>query len=179
MTEIPPGNTRLAVGESGLKVSWGLGAVGCFAALICAAGVIIAPILKSAGASTESSQCASNLRRISAAMFEYAEANGGLLPGEKWNDALASLEPDPVVFACPHQRRTDPKSSGYALNKVLAGKPLAKVEAPATTVLVFDSRPTVPGVVTEVSDTPKPGRHRNGRSNNVAYADGRVGSVEP
>ena len=162
-----------------MKVSWGLGAVGCFAALICTAGAIIAPILKSAGSSTETKQCAENLRRISAAMFQYAEANNDLLPGEKWDVALHSIESDAVTYACPHQRRVDPKSSGYALNRVLAGKALGKVEAPATTILVFDSKPTVPGVLADPADVPRPARHRNGRVNNVAYADGRIAEFEP
>lgn len=171
--------TPITVDEGGMKVSWGLGAIGCIAAMICIAGVIIAPILQSAGASAESTQCIGNLRRISAAMFQYAESNEGKLPGEGWNLALNEIEPDSVTFACPHQRRIDPKSSGYAMNRALAGKVLDKVEAPATTVLVFDSKPTAPGVLADPADVPRPARHRNGRMNNVAYADGRVESVAP
>jgi prepilin-type processing-associated H-X9-DG protein len=112
-------------------------------------------------------------------MFQYAEANDDLLPGEKWDVALHSIEPDPVTYACPHQRRVDPKSSGYAMNRVLAGKALGKIEAPATTILVFDSKPTVPGVLADPADVPRPARHRNGRVNNAAYADGRVAEFEP
>ncbi len=167
----------IAVPSGGLKVSWGLGAVGCFAAMLCIFASIVAPILSSAGASRETQQCLGNLRRLSRAMMLYTDDNDGKMPGQDWNKDLAKYEPDEVMFACPHQRRVDPNSSGYALNKALAGKVLKDIENPGQTVMLFDSRPVVPGTITEPSDVPRPGRHRNGKQNGVAYADGRVEAV--
>ncbi len=162
---------------SGMKVSWGLGIVGCMGAMLCIVAAIIAPVLKSAGVSRETQQCLGNLRRLSRAMFLYADENDGRLPAQGWDKALAKFEPDPVMFACPHQRRIDPRSSGYALNKILAGKALKSIQNAGETVMLFDSRPLVPGSITEASDVPRPGRHRNGKQNAVAYADGRVEAI--
>lgn len=172
-----PDPSPILVPSGGPKVSWGLGVVGCAAALVCMAGAIIAPIMQSAGSSRETELCLSNLRRIARAAILYSEDNGGRLPGQEWNRALAKYEPDEVSFACPHQRRIDPRSSGYALNKTLAGATLDAIQDQDKTVLFFDSRPVFPGTITDPSDVPRPGRHRNGKRNGVAYANGRVEAV--
>ena len=172
-----PNLTPIEVPSSGLKVSWGLGAVGCLAAMMCIAASIIMPILKSAGTSRETQLCLGNLRRLSRAVILYSEEHDGRLPGQGWNRDLAKYEPDEVVFACPHQRRIDPRSSGYAMNSALVEKKLPEVTDPASTPLLFDSRPVVPGTITEPDDVPRPGRHKNGSENAVAYADGHVTTV--
>lgn len=176
-TEPGPNSNPIAVPSGGLKVSWGLGFIGCLSALMCIAAAILVPFWKSAGSSYETTQCMGNLRRIGRAVMLYAPDNNGLLPGDGWQRDLAKYEPDEVAFACPHQRRVDPGSSGYALNKAVAGKKLDEIQNPEETYLVFDSRPTVPGSIADSKAVPRPGRHRNGRVNNVVYADGRVNSV--
>lgn len=167
----------IVVPSGGMRVSWGLGAVGCFSALLCITASIVMPILKSASTSRETQQCLGNLRRLSRAMMLYTDDNDGKMPGQDWNKDLSKYEPDEVMFACPHQRRVDPSSSGYALNKALAGKVMKDIENPGQTVMLFDSRPVIPGTITEPTNVPRPGRHRNGKQNGVAYADGRVEAV--
>lgn len=175
MEQIPEAPNPIQVPQGGLKTSWGLAFVGCLAAFLCMGAAILVPILKSAGSSVETQQCMGNLRRLARALTLYSEENGGLLPADDWHRKLEEFEPDTVSYACPHQRRVDPRSSGYALNKALAGKRLDGQGKDAP--LVFDSAVTVPGAVDDPSNVPRPGRHRNGRVNNVAYADGRVASV--
>lgn len=167
----------ILVPERGLKVSWGLGAIGCFAALICIFAALVLPVIQSAGASLESSSCAANLRQVGRAMLLYAEQNAGKLPGAGWNEDLIAIEPDRVLYACPRQRRLDPRSSGYALSSEVAGKKLDSIQDPGSVVLVFDSLPTVPGAIAKPNEVPRPGRHRNGSMNNVVYVDGHGAPV--
>lgn len=164
----------IQVPEKGLKVSWALGIVGCLAAMLCAGAAIIAPILSSAGQSMQTNTCMDHLRRLSRASFLYAEENGGMLPAEGWDILLEPYEPDELTYACPTQRRVDPRSSGYALSKLVAGKKLDGIENPTRTPLLFDSKVTAPGAVADPADVPRPGRHRNNRANNVAFVDGHV-----
>lgn len=173
-----PTPNPIHVPEKGLKVSWALGFVGCLAAMLCAAAGIIAPILSSSGQSINTNQCMDNLRRISAASFLYAKDNNDTLPAEGWHELLAQYEEDEVAYACPAQRRIDPRSSGYAISKDIAGKQLVKIENQEKTPLYFDSKVTAPGAVAPATDTPRPGRHRNQRANNVAYVDGHVETID-
>lgn len=177
MPDSSPDPNPIAVPERGLKVSWALGIVGCLGALLCAAAGIIAPILSSAGQSVQSEQCMDNLRRLSKASFLYAEENSGVLPGEGWDETLYSIEPEDVTYACPSQRRLEPKSSGYALSRDVADQILDKIGNQYQTPLFFDSRVIAMGAVASPADVPKPGRHRTRRANNVAYVDGHVASV--
>ncbi len=167
----------IQVPEKGIKVSWTLGFIGCFAALICAGAAIIMPILSSAGESIGTNTCMDNLRRLSAASFLYAEENSGSLPAEDWPTLIEPHEPDEITYACPTQRRIDPRSSGYALSKPVAGAKLDAIDAQRTTPLFFDSKASVLGAIAEPTEVPSPGRHRNRRANNVAYVDGHVDTV--
>ncbi len=178
MSKTPDPSNDILVPSGGLKVSWALGCVGLGAALLCITAAIIIPIYSSAGASFETTQCLSHLRRLARASFLYADDNNGVLPGEHWDESLVKYEPDEVSYACPHQRRIDPRSSGFALAKGLAGKTLKDIPDQPITTLFFDSRTTVPGAIADPTDIPRPGRHKNGRANNVVYADGRSASVE-
>ena len=162
------------VPEKGIKVSWTLGIVGCLAAMLCAGAAIIAPILSSAGQSMQTNTCMDHLRRLSRASFLYAEENGGLLPAEGWDTLLEPYEPDELTYACPAQRRVDPRSSGYALSKEVDGEVLDKIDNPTRTPLFFDSKVTVPGAIADPAEVPRPGRHRNNRANNMAFVDGHV-----
>jgi len=155
-----------------------LGCVGLAAALLCITAAIIIPIVSSAGSSYETNQCLGNLRGLARASFLYADDNNGSLPGAHWDDTLLKYEPNEVIYACPHQRRIDPRSSGYALAKRLAGQSLKDFPDQTTSVLFFDSRVTVPGALADPAEAARPGRHKNGRVNNVVYADGRAASVD-
>lgn len=125
----------------------------------------------------EGDVCQENLMMLHAAALKYAEEHNGLLPSEKWDIALAKYLGSEAVLSCPRQRRMDPRTSGYALNQEVAGKRLSSL-APGT-ILFFDSRGTDHGLITAPDDSPRPGRHRNGRANNVVYVNGSAAAVDP
>lgn len=152
-------------------------AMGVLAAFGCMAAAIIMPILASKNESSSATHCASNLRYLARATSIYLTEFDERLPAKDWNLALAKYEPDDVKFACPTQRRIDPKSSGYALSNAVAGKQATKIESPEEVVMFFDSRATVPGIVDDPSNEAEPKRHRNGRVNNVVYLDGHTKEI--
>jgi prepilin-type processing-associated H-X9-DG protein len=142
----------------------------------CMAGAIIMPILSSANTSYSERACMTNLHELAKAGLMYADDNDGFLPVKGWNEPFHKYVPDDLTYACPVQRRLDPQSSGYALSSEVAGKERAKLEKQDTTVFFFDSQTTALGATAAPSDLARPGRHKNGRTNNVVYLDGRVAS---
>lgn len=104
----------------------------------------------------------------------YAAENDDRLPIKGWDRSLKKFQSDDIVFACPVQRRIDPRSSGYALSSDIAGKENAKFQSPENEVLFFDSIITQPGGIDKPGTLPRPGRHQNGNSNNVGFLDGHV-----
>ncbi|MEQ1933899.1 MAG: hypothetical protein ABL962_08480 [Fimbriimonadaceae bacterium] len=152
--------------------------VGLVAALGCMAGAILIPIMKGQGDSIGSDNCRNNLRQLARASLLYASENDDLLPGKNWDDSLLKQEPDEVVYACPVQRRLDPKSSGYALSKDVAGKALSKIVSHESEILFFDSVVTEPGSLDDPSNLSQPPRHRKGSSNNIIFVDGHSAEVK-
>ncbi len=150
--------------------------LGLVAAIGCMAGAILIPIMRSQGQSIGSNNCLHNLHELARASILYASENDDLLPGVGWDDSLLKQEPDEVIYACPAQRRLDPKSSGYALSKRVAVQPISKIPSPNREFMFFDSKVTEPGSVDDPSNVSQPPRHRNGSANNVVYVDGH--SVE-
>ena len=84
-----------------------------------------------------------NMSRITVALHDYAQENGGKLPpADKWCDAIMRAVGSPKVFVSPldqdaiAQSRTGKKVSSYAFNAALAGKSLHELDH--RTVLVFE-----------------------------------------
>jgi len=84
-----------------------------------------------------------NMSRITVALHDYAQENGGKLPpADKWCDAIMRVVGSPMVFVSPldqdaiAQSRTGKKVSSYAFNAALAGKSLHELDH--RTVLVFE-----------------------------------------
>jgi hypothetical protein len=151
---------------------------GLVGALGCMGGAILIPIMKSQGESVGTQNCLSNLHSLARASILYTTENDDLFPGQGWDDSLLRQEPDEVRYACPVQRRMDPKSSGYALSQQVAGKPMAKVIEPKSEVLFFESKVTEPGAVDDPSNVSQPPRHRSGTVNAVVYVDGHSAEVK-
>jgi len=150
--------------------------IGGIFALACMAGAIIMPILASEGRNVADTNCKSNLQSIASAALFYASENDDRLPIKGWDKSLRKFQPDLLVYACPVQRRIDPRSSGYALSEAVAGKELSTFESLADQPFFFDSAVTQPGMVDKASSKPRPGRHDNGRSNNTVFLDGHIES---
>ncbi len=142
---------------------------------LCIVPSIILPIFFQAGVSVQQQQCIGNLKRLAAAHLIYAtDYNDRLPPAGSWMDALAQYEPDELAYACPVQRRVEPQSFGYGFNRELSGAEVGKLSQPDQTPLAFDSSDVRRNASGGLELLPSPGRHRNGRENNVVYADGRT-----
>lgn len=151
--------------------------VGGIFALACMAGAIIMPILASNNRNVNDTNCQANLKSLAAAALMYASENDGRLPAKGWDKALKKIQPDDMIYACPVQARIDPRSSGYAISDKVAGKEINSFQDQDQEILFFDSVVTQPGLTDKPTSTPRPGRHSNGRSNNVVYLDGQVRSI--
>jgi prepilin-type processing-associated H-X9-DG protein len=143
--------------------------------LVSVMAAILFPVFSQARHSAQQTLCMSNLKSLTAATILYSNDNNGILPGEHWMDSIKTYQDDPVVYACPVQRRMDPKSYGYALSQEVSGKLMDKFHP--STPAIFDSVAVERNAVAAPTGTPNPGRHNNGRKNNVSYVDGSVRSV--
>ncbi|HZH99005.1 MAG TPA: hypothetical protein VEX38_08535 [Fimbriimonadaceae bacterium] len=147
---------------------------------ICLMGLMAAvllPVFSQASQSAQQETCMSHLKRLGSAIAMYSLDHDDRMPTGEWMDALLKYEDDPVTYACPVQRRRDTKSYGYALSISVAGKQTSVIPTPAQTPLVFDSIEVGRNAIAPTTATPRPGRHKNGRSNMVAYVDGSVRAV--
>lgn len=128
------------------------------------------------------SQCMSNLKVLGTAVSMYSEDyDERLPPSSTWSEAIAPRvqiaakqrdytggEP----FRCP---ATESPAS-YGMNRALGGLPIAKIELPAATVLLFDADARVRSFSGGANDVAR-SRHMN--SPNVAYTDGHVRPARP
>jgi hypothetical protein len=139
------------------------------------------PDLRKGDTSNMTATCISNLGEIARAVQMYEADHDDLIPDQKWNDKLMPYlrkVPDAVlIFSCPVQRRLDPETSGYALNKAIAGKAAKDVGPPEQTILVFDSKETDKSALAPTSDLASPGRHEHGRRDSVLYLSGAAKSI--
>lgn len=153
--------------------------MGFFGALVCLTLFVFAPILRQAGGAVQSKMCVDNLRKLAAAQFLYAGDNNDALPPPRlWMNALKSYVPDDESFACPMVRQDDATGYGYSMNEGVTLRKLSGIQKPEDTPLIFDSSSLLRNATSTLAALPVPGRHRGGRENNIAYADGRVTAVE-
>ena len=153
-----------------LKVAFWLAAlaVGCIL-------VFMKPF--SIGVNTEETgACEMNLAALASAAQAYSAKHEGKLPDKSWEQALAPYAQSSVIFSCPHQRRIDPSSSGYAMNRDVVGRVLATL--PPDAISFFDYQGFEHGAIGGIHETPKPGRHRRGRANCVVFANGKPSTIE-
>ena len=81
----------------------------------------------------------SNLHEIALAIFQYAQDHNYRLPdANRWMDQIAPYRRDPNVFFDPFQ--PGQHRYGYAFNRICSQKPLWAFDAPAETVMLFDSK---------------------------------------
>ncbi len=123
----------------------------------------------------------SNLRQIAFAMIQYLQDyDERFPPAGKWVDAItpyltANLhthqERQHVIDSLFHDPSApDSQKWSYAFNSNLSGLPLAHVDSPASTVLLFESNAGVKNTADTGESIPRPGRHSGGTD--YALADG-------
>lgn len=174
MSEIDP----LVVRDNGSPARWILSGIGCLAIVAVMVYALLLPVFSQVETSTQTKLCMSNLRSIGAAMVLYAQENNDKIPETgTWMDRYQTYVDSDVNFACPVQRRMDPRTYGYAMSSVLPGQNLSKIEEPEKKEAVFDSNRIERNAESDLTSLPDPGRHSNGRKNTVLFLDGRTDSI--
>ena len=162
---------------------------------VCAAAVALSAwrIQAQDAPQTPESICLSRLQQSAQALAMYTRDNDERFPpADKWNDALAPLLAKPsadasqaLPFDCPS---LGPNRWGYSMNWKLSKRPISEVEAPHTTVSLYETNVPRANAAydgrdliarhTRLSAT-RPSATRSGagqseRGSNFAFADGHV-----
>ena len=113
----------------------------------------------------------SNLKQISLGMLQYVQDHNEKCPdAARWVDEIMPYIKSEAVFHDP--AAPDGEKWSYSLNRNLAGKSLARLQNPASTVLVFESTAGTKNASDAGESVPVPGRHSGGTD--YAFADGHV-----
>jgi hypothetical protein len=127
--------------------------------------------------------CMSRLAKVSQAQLLYAEDHAGRLPpAPVWMDVTwtyaASKPPEEdseSVFRCPVISSMREGGYGYALNLMVAERPLSEFEKPSAVELVFDSQVLVKNAAGMPQDFfPAGPRHGEDDLFFIAFLDGKV-----
>ena len=156
---------------------------------VCAAAIALSAWrIQAQAPQTPASVCLSRLQQSAQALAMYTRDNDERFPpADKWNDALAPLlakpsadASQPSPFDCP---TLGPNRWGYSMNWKLSKRPISEVEAPPTTVSLYETNVPRPNANydgrdliarhTRLSAT-RPGAGQSERGSNFAFADGHV-----
>jgi len=119
--------------------------------------------------------CLSNLKQLGLGILMYAQDHDETLPhADKWCDELMPYLKNEEILRCPQAPELE---CGYAFNVALSGLSLGMIEAPAETIILFDSDQGKRNGSAAVTAIPKVGRHNGG--NNVGYVDGHCKWLSP
>ncbi len=137
---------------------------------------MLLPALARAKQKAASIHCMNNVRQLNLALIMYADANKDQLPaGTAWCDSiLPYLGRSTNVFLCPQGPPN--QRCHYALNAQLAGRSIKEVQAPAETVLVFE---TDGGWNISGGRDLLPAKARHNGAYAVGFADGHAELVRP
>jgi hypothetical protein len=130
-----------------------------------------------------SNTCHNHLNKLAQAARKFARDNDGRLPGRDTWEADVSLylmgdAEGEDAFRCPAAPDLD---RGYAINEQVAGKDAKELPGHDSLILFFESDLNVPNAAgLPQRDAPVAGRHvdewNGGRTNNVVYLSGTIGS---
>jgi prepilin-type processing-associated H-X9-DG protein len=145
-----------------------LAGVGMFAAVPKAVGLV-----EEVQGQATSIKSMNNVRQLCMAAMQYSVANNGRLPpADTWPSVMRE-------FGIPDEVLRDPDSPGgigYAMNRMVSGKPLSQVRQPSQTVLFFESSP---GPLPAGGREMLPPQPRHGRGYVIGFVDGHSGAVPP
>jgi prepilin-type processing-associated H-X9-DG protein len=137
---------------------------------------MLLPALAHAKQKSASIICMSNVKQLNLGLIMYADDNKERFPaGNAWCDSLrAYLGGSTNVYVCPQGARN--QRCHYALNAGLAGHGMKEVQAPAQTVLVFESDG---GWNVSGGRELLPAKARHNGAYVVGFADGHAELVRP
>ena len=116
-----------------------------------------------------------NVKQLNLGLIMYADDNKDLFPaGTNWCDTLGPYIKSAQIFHCPQGKPG--QRCHYAFNARLAGHELKDVQAPAQTVLIFE---TDGGWNLAGGRELLPANPRHARAYAVGFADGHAEMVVP
>ena len=125
----------------------------------------------SARAAAQEVASQSNLKQIALGIIQYAQDHDKRLPdAANWVDEIMPYFKTEAIFHDPSAPAGEHWS--YAYNRALSHQPLAALDSPVQTVLLFESNLGVKNASDTGQSVPVPGRHRGGID--FAQADGHV-----
>lgn len=163
----PPKNNNVLWIVLGVLAVCGLGGVAIMAA-------ILFPVFSQAKLAAKKTQALSHVKRIGTSMMIYAADYDDRLPiAEKWVDLTSDYTEDPSVYRSPEATPNDPNDYGFAFRKEFSKLNLAKAEAPAAQVMIFDSTLLQKNASSGLETLPSPGRYGVGdsRGNMMGFLD--------
>lgn len=113
----------------------------------------------------------SNLKQLALGITQYVQDHDERMPGaDKWVDEIMPYVKTEAIFRDPSAPAGEKWS--YAYNSALSHRSLAQFDAPAQTVMLFESTKGVKNASDTGQSVPVPGRHQGGTD--YALADGHA-----
>lgn len=113
----------------------------------------------------------SNLKQMALGIIQYEQDHDERMPDAlQWVDDILPYVRSLAVFHDPAAPAG--QAWGYACNRALSHKSLAQFDAPAQTVMLFESTKGIKNAADTGQSVPRPGRHEGGTD--YAFADGHV-----
>jgi prepilin-type processing-associated H-X9-DG protein len=113
----------------------------------------------------------SNMKQIALGIIQYTQDNDEHLPdADKWVDEIMPYVKSEAIFRDPSAPAGEKWS--YAFNRTLSRAPVAQLDSPASTVMLFESSKGTKNASDTGESVPNPGRHSGGTD--YALADGHV-----
>ncbi len=132
---------------------------------------LVSPQMKGAPSTAQQAASQSNLKQLSLGIIQYTQDHDETLPdAEHWMDEILPYVKSESLFHDPSSPADQPY--GYAFNKALSKAKLAQFDAPANSVLLFESTMGVRNAADTGQSVPRPGRYSGGTD--YAFADGHV-----
>jgi prepilin-type processing-associated H-X9-DG protein len=134
---------------------------------------MLLPALAKAKQKAQSIQCMNNVKQLNLGVMMYGNDNKDLFPaGTNWCDSIMPYVKNGKAFLCPQGKAG--QRSHYALNARLAGQEMKHVQAPAETVLIFE---TDGGWNVAGGRELLPSKSRHSVGSIIGFADGHVEMV--
>lgn len=132
---------------------------------------LVSPQITRMRSTAQQTASQSNLKQLSLGILQYTQDHDETLPdAEHWMDEILPYVKTESLFHDPSSPEDQPY--GYAFNKALSKAKVAQLDAPAATVLLFESTLGVRNAADTGQSVPRPGHYSGGTD--YAFTDGHV-----